>query len=258
MTEKITHIHKGHRERLRNKVNAHGLNGMVDHEVLEYLLSFVIPQKDTNPLAHELINKYGSLVNVFNADYNSLVSTKGVGNVVASFLSSMSKIIDYYNKNTTTKNDIINNTRDAVLYFKKLLTTKPIEELWLLCLDSSSRVKNIERISQGSINSTETRILEINKIINLNQCSNVIVAHNHPNGLSTPSIQDMNFTKALAYSITLNGVHLIDHIIIGENDYYSFAMNDNLQQFEDEINQLLGRNRLMQEKMKYNLLNEEN
>lgn len=252
----ITHIHKGHRERLRNKVNTHGLMGMVDHEVLEYLLSFVIPQKDTNPLAHELINKYGSLVNVFNADYTSLVNTKGVGNVVASFLSSMSKIIEYYNKNSTSKNTVINNTRDAVEYFKKLFTNKPIEEFWLLCLDSSSRVKNVERISQGNTNSTETKILEINKVINLSQCSNVIVAHNHPNGSPIPSIQDINFTKALAYSITLNGVHLIDHIIIGEQDYYSFAMKDDIQKFEDEINGLLGRHRLMQDKMKYMLFND--
>ena len=250
MSEK-NHLHKGHRERLRNKVNANGLVGMLDHEVLEYLLTFVIPLKDTNPLAHELINKYGSLANVFNADYNSLVKTNGVGSVVASFLSSMSKIVEFYNKTATIKNTVINNTRDAVNYLTPLLSNKPNEEFWLMSLDSSSRIKNIERISQGNMNSTETKILEINKAINVNQSSNVIVAHNHPNGSPNPSIQDMSFTKALAYSITLNGVHLIDHIIIGENDYYSFAMNNHISEFENEINNLLGRNRLRQEKMKY-------
>lgn len=245
--------HKGHRSRVRDRVKKEGLENFQNYQVLEYVLSFVIPYKDTNLLAHRLINKFGSFAGVLEADEEDLQSIDGLGNVSAHFLTNLLKIFNYYEKDKVKNVVKVVNPYQAYEYVRSFLKDKLIEELYIFCITPKNKVISVEKISEGTMNEVSVQMRNIVDKMNKTKVSNIIIAHNHPKGSSIPSDNDHNFTKALVTNLAINGCHLLDHIIIGENDddYYSYRCSGLIDEFKKEASELIKYNKISQPMARY-------
>jgi len=231
--------HAGHRSRIRDRVRKESLENFQDYQVLEYALTFVIPYRDTNVMAHELINKFGSLAAVLEADEEELKTVKGISDVAAHFLSHMLQIYHYYEKEKSKQITTLCRPQDTVAYVKSFLKGKLLEELYVVCLTPKSKVVKVERVARGSQAEASINIRNITDLRNKNKVSNIIVAHNHPQGVAKPSDEDDKFTKALVTTLAINDCHLIDHIIIGDEDYYSYRSSAKIDAYRDEVAELI-------------------
>lgn len=249
----ITHDHKGHRQRIRHRVKAEGLDNFHDYQVLEYALSFVIPYKDVNPLAHSLINRFGNIGAVLEADEEALMEIDGMGEVASQFLTSIIKIYNYYEKEKAKLITRINNNQEAIDYAKGLLKGKLTEELILICLTPNNRVSSVEIVAKGTTSEAQVSIRKLTDIISRHKVNNIIVAHNHPKGSATPSPDDDRLTKALVMSMAINEVHVIDHVIIAGEEHYSYRSAKVLDQFRNEVVPIVSK-RLAQLEMPYEVV----
>lgn len=236
--EESKHIHYGHRSRLRDRARKEGLENFQNYQVLEYALSFVIPYKDTNPIAHDLINKFGSLSGVLEASEDDIKSVKGMGDVSAHFLTSLVQIFAYYQKEKNTNTKILNNTRSTFDFVKNCFAGKLLEEAYLISLLPNNKVHKVEKIGEGSISNVKVSIRKITDSISRNKVNKIILAHNHPNSNASPSKDDNQFTKALVTTLAINDCTLVDHIIIGstnDQDYYSYRKSGGIDNYVKQV-----------------------
>ncbi len=246
-------VHVGHRQRLRELVNKKGLENMPEHQVLEMLLAFVIPQKDTNPLAHMLIRKFGSLGGVLDANKEELEKVVGIGPKTSSFLSTIVPIWSCYKISKFNKKAKIFNTVQAYDFIKPFLDDKKQEEIYVVCIDNKNSVVSTERLSQGNKSSSPLDIKKLTEKVLSSQCNNFILAHNHPDGLPYPSAEDDKLTKAIAISMEINKLNFLDHIITAaESNFYSYRLNGNLDEMKSLAQRLLGDSALAQKVCEFN------
>ncbi len=251
--DETKNLHAGHRERLRQQFKAGAFNFMNEHQILELMLSYVIPQKDTNPLAHMLINKFGSLVGVLEAPYESLRQVKGVGHVVASFIFFQSKFIDFYKKSKATEQPYLQNTKQIIEFLKEIVSITDIEKFYYICLNSRGKLICFCEMGLGSTYKVQFDNKEfINNIIN-SKAHSVVICHTHPSGLPTPSAQDIKFTKTINLILDGLNVRLCDHIIISHEGYYSFFQNKLLGNEKSQTSFSTLRSALYDEGFKYSV-----
>jgi len=243
--------HAGHRSRLRERVRKEGLDNFQDHQVLEYALTFVIPYKDTNLIAHRLINRFGSFSGVLEADEEDIASVQGMGEVSAHFLANLAKIYGFYQKDKVKHITEIIGPQSSYNFVKGFFTNKSIEEMYVVCLSASNKIVAVEKISEGTDNEASVSIRKIMDKMSKSKVSNIIIAHNHPKGNSTPSEEDNKFTKALVTATCINGCHLIDHLIVGEEGFYSYREARALEEYKREISYLISGVKIAQPMAKY-------
>ena len=215
-------VHSGHRARLRQNMLAMGVDKMQPHQVLEYLLSFVIARKDTNPIAHNLINKFGSFDAVLEAPINELMQVDGVGEVAATFLHTFLDFYDHYSNNKVKKITAITNSMTATIFALGLLKNKTHEQLYAILLDAEGYVIDYKKLADGTKTSLNIHVREITKYALSHNATQVVVCHNHPDTDSTPSAEDNVFTDNLRTALTPNGITLNEHIVVGDVDCYSY------------------------------------
>lgn len=232
-------LHAGHRNRIRDRVRKEGLHNFQDYQVLEYALSFVIPYKDTNPIAHELINKFHSLGGVLEADEEEIAQVKGMGEVSAHFLTSIIKIYSFYEKEKVNRSGEIFSPKHSYDYVKGLFKGKIVEELYLISLLPNNKIVRCELVTSGDSSQAKVTIRKITDMILRNKVNNVIIAHNHPYGNPEPSPDDDKLTKALVTSLAINDSYLIDHIIVCDNGYYSYRNDGKIDEYRKEVIELI-------------------
>ena len=221
-------VHEGHRDRLRQRFLQEGLENFQDHNVLELLLFYSIPRKDTNEEAHNLINRFGSLSGVFDASFEELCEVKGIGENSAALIKIMPELFKKYEVDTVRNDDAILNTCELVAkyvstYFKGVTT----EKMYLLCLDSSCRVLSFNLISEGTVSSTPLNARAIMETSFKNNAAQLILVHNHPSGVVAPSRKDVDATMGIQSLMKNVGIKLSDHIIIGHgDDFFSFRKSE--------------------------------
>ncbi len=222
------HVHGGHRQRLKDKVRQNGLTSLSLHEVLELILTYTIPQKDTNQLAHELIDTYGSFSKVLEADYYDLMKNKGVGEETALFLSMLPRLFDIF-KEDKEENDInfLRSPYECVKYFRSKYEIKNKEFLYVVCLNNSCKIMKTIIIEGNSDNSVSIDIKKFANMINNENTASIVLFHTHPNGEVKPSREDILTTQNILNICCIMNVVLCDHIILNEKDYFSFG-RDNL------------------------------
>lgn len=213
-------IHAGHRERVKQNFLNVGLQGFQDHEILEMLMFFGIPQKDTNPMAHELMSRFGSLSGALNATYEELISIKGMTKNCAVLITMMPQLFSRYasdERRITT----LSNYDQLHDFFVPIYYGAKVEQFYVCSLDSRLNVKGCVKIAEGS----ETTVyIEDKKVVEtaINfKAENVIVSHNHPDGFSMPSREDINLTKRLKEALNTVGIKLCDHVIVGDDNVVS-------------------------------------
>ena len=220
---------QGHRERIREKFLKNGIDGFAEYEILELLLTYCIPRKDTKPIAKELLNKFKSLDNIFKADFDKLSAIDGLGKNSIAFLKligDLPSIIykdELKNKKLVDKETLKISNKDILLkYLRNKIGYEEIEKFYVLYLSSSNEVIEFEENSVGTLDRSSVYPREIyKKIINLNAKS-IILAHNHPSDNITPSKCDIELTNEIAKGLKNFGALLIEHIIITKNSYFSF------------------------------------
>ena len=214
-------VHAGHRERVRENVLKNGFEQLEDHRLLELLLFYSIPREDTNELAHNLLNKFGSLAGVVKASTKELKKVSGVGDNTAVMLSSMGELCVRVLKEGNIKKTPYLKSSEIIDLIKSHYINEPIERFLLLCFDSMMHLKLVEFISEGDTIKVEFDVKNLlGRVIDCD-ASFVVIAHNHPDGDPTPSGADTDTTFNISVTLRKIGVELIDHVIIGENSHYS-------------------------------------
>ena len=220
---------QGHRERIREKFFNNGIDGFAEYEILELLLTYCIPRKDTKPIAKDLLYKFKTLDNVFKADFDKLSVIAGLGKNSIAFLKLIGELPSIIYKDELKNKKLINketlkiSNKDILLkYLRNKIGYEEIEKFYVLYLSSSNEVIEFEENSVGTLDRSSVYPREIyKKIINLNAKS-VILAHNHPSDNITPSKCDIELTNEIAKGLKNFGALLMEHIIITKNSYFSF------------------------------------
>ncbi len=213
--------HAGHRGRVKARFLEEGLGAFADHEVLELLLYFGIPQKDTNLLAHQLLEQFGSFRQIFEADYEQLRQIPGMTASAALLLTLIPQLSRRYIQTTEEMDGLLNSTDKIGHFFVSRFMGQTAEEICLLCLDSSCRLVRCETLSEGGVNGFEISPRRIVEVALQCKATNLILAHNHPGGTARPSSQDIRNTQALAPLLQRLRLELLDHFIISGEDYVS-------------------------------------
>ena len=216
-------VHSGHRQRFRERFAKTGLDAFEDHEALELLLYYAIPRQDVNPLAHELIDHFGSLHNVLEAPIEELKRVEGIGENTAVLINLVLSLSRKYEISRVKDIKIIDSTAKAGQYLIPQLSKKRDEVVYMLCLDSKYKVLSCKMLFQGTVNSANISIRKIvENAIAFNAVS-VILAHNHLSGIKTPSKQDIETTRQVSHALKALDIKFTDHIIIIGDEYVSMA-----------------------------------
>lgn len=222
-TDKPSYL--GHRERIRAKFAASGLEPLADHEVLELLLTYAIARRDTKPLAWALIKQFGSLGEVLDADPAALAAVKGVGKGTAAFLKLVRALFTRYSLEELRQSAIIRSPEQVVKYCKASLAGRSEECLELIYLSVRNTVIRAETVALGLIDRVSISPRKIVECALAAKASAVILVHNHPSGDVTPSLEDILLTQEVVEAARLLGISVYDHIIVGRQAYYSLKAN---------------------------------
>lgn len=226
-------VHDGHRQRMRERIIKSGISTLQDHEVLEYLLYSFIPRKDTNEIAHALINKFGSLAGVLNANEANLSQVSGMTKNASLFLSSLPDVFRAYISNMNSAKVSLKGRGIARDFMGGKLYGAREENVLVAALDAQDQLIHCEKLATGSGNSVALNVRAVvNFALSHNACS-VLIAHNHPSGNLQPSQNDIDMTKELFMTLSGVGITLQDHFIFCDNQYYSFEEQGKLQKIKN-------------------------
>ena len=215
--------HENHRARLRETFRKAGVDGMPDHNLLELLLFYSIPRRDTNEIAHKLISTFGSLNRVFDAPYEELLKVDGIGESSALLISSIPAICRRYAEGAVSGKINLSEPADAVEYAVRKFYGSKVEEFYMLCLDASGNLTNCCKIGDGTVSIVAVDKRRVLETAFRNNADRVIFAHNHPHGLAVPSRDDINLTGEMYALLKGVGVRLADHIIVADGESLSLA-----------------------------------
>lgn len=221
-------IHDDHRKRVRKRFSEEGLDTFNEHQVLEMLLFYCLPRRDTNEIAHRLINEFGSLSRVLEASPKELQKIPGIGEYAATFLSFSAALIRYYSVNksqTENAEGQIGTPEKYGAYLQPYFIGRKNEAVFLLCLDAKYKVLTCKLVGEGSINSAGVPIRKIVQLALNSNATFVVLAHNHPSGLAIPSSDDINTTRITASSLKAVDVILADHIVFADDDFVSLRQS---------------------------------
>ena len=212
----------GHRQRIKEKYQKNGITGWLDYEVLELVVSYAIPGKDTKPIAKELLARFPSINGVLDADIKDLERITGVGKHTALFLKLLKDVAILYMEKGIHNRDLLSSPQVVYGYLKASLKGAVDEEFKMLFLDSKNQLITGETFASGTVNRAVVYPRKVVERALYNHAVGVIIAHNHPSGALQPSPDDRKITKAIKDALKTVEITLLDHIIIGNNDYYSF------------------------------------
>lgn len=213
-------LHSGHRQRMLKRFEADAEH-FHDHEILEVLLFNAIPRNNTNPIAHALINSFGSLAGVFQASINELMLVRGVGKRTAEYIRCIGLCYERVKPVSASLPQYF-NPKAFFDYLEEDYRGKVKEELELFCLDKQDRMYFRKKFSLGKSDTVEIDPREISELLLIQKPHSVVAAHNHPQSRRFPSKADDSFTKRLHMLCFMSNVTLADHIIVGTDGSYSY------------------------------------
>ena len=219
--DKPEELHKGHRERIRARFEQGGLEGFSDVEALELLLTYAIPRRDTNELAHRLLNRFRDLRGVLEAKTEDLVTVPGVGENAARLVSLTRELNRRYLAADRRLSKRLSSTAEVGEYLQPSFRYRTEEVFVLLCLDSASRVLSCRVMAQGSAAGVSIPFREMVDTALRDKAARVVIAHNHLSGTALPSRADVTVTRQMRELLRMIEVELADHLVFSEDDYVS-------------------------------------
>ena len=221
----MPNMHSGHRQRLKDRFFQEGLDHFPPHNALELLLFLSIPRDDTNPIAHRLLQRFGSISNVFEAPREELLKVEGVGPQTAFMISLIAHMTRYYLTDKYSVGTILDTPEKIGEFLKAMFIGKNNEHVYLLCLDKKSKLLHCELLMEGTLDSAQVTIRRIVETVMRVSASSVVLAHNHTQGFAVPSKADVQTTVAVKKALALLSIELLDHIIVARDDYVSLAQS---------------------------------
>ncbi len=219
-------VHDGHRQRLKERFRREGLDNFDELYVLELMLFYCVPRQDTNPLAHRLLDHFGSLVDVMNANPEELEKVPGVSCGISTFLSLHSAVEKYYQiKLAERQYNKLDQWEAYCHYLQPHFKYEKNEVVYMLCLDGSCKVISCKKLGEGGICSANVPIRRIVEIALSANATSVILAHNHPAGISLPSQEDIASTVQVSNALDVVDVVLSDHVVFSDTEYTSLAVS---------------------------------
>lgn len=212
-------LHQGHRSRIRHRFIKEGEENFDSHQLLELLLFYAIPQKDVNPLAHELMNTFGSFSGVLEADYELLLQCPGVKENTAVLLKLIPSLCRRYLMDQNTRYPHFGDMHKLGSYLIGYYTGKTREILVAILLNNRAEMIDKVIISEGTVNMTEASVRNIVDAALKRNAASVVLAHNHPDGTSEPSDADVLMTNEIASLLQKLGIPLTEHFIIAGHRY---------------------------------------
>ena len=217
-------IHDGHREKMRRRFLGGGLEHFADHEALELLLFYAIPRRDTNPIAHALMDRYGSLSAVMSAPVEDLQKVEGIGESAAILLKMVPHLYSKARLADAKRQDVILNSTDrAGRYLMEYFAGESHEVIYQLGMDRKCKVLFCKKLGDGNVGSAALDLRKLVENVILNNVSSVVLAHNHPSGVALPSEEDRQVTAQIRQALQTVSIDLVDHIVVADEDFVSMA-----------------------------------
>lgn len=211
----------GHRKRLKQRIDRDP-SQLHDYELLELVLGYALPRKDTKPLAKALLNRYKNFREILAAKPKDLETIDGIGPGIISFFKVWREFWSRTEQAEVTVKSVLSSPEKVVILAKSRLSFKDIEEFWTIMVDNKNRLVGFEKMSKGTVDQAPvfpreiiTRALEL-------RASGIILVHNHPGGDPDPSLQDRELTTKIRRIAVEMGIRVLDHIIIAEDRHFSF------------------------------------
>lgn len=214
--------HRGHRKRLNDKVQKLGMEFLAEHEQLEKILFTVVPRGDTNPIAHALLDKFGTISAVLMASPEDLKKIDGVGSRTAEFLSSLPSVLGIVERSLKGAKIKLNTTENIGTFASTLFYGKLYESVYIIFLDYKDGLIGYEKLSDGTTNTSSLYVRRVIDSAIKNKASSIILTHNHPSGDCNPSSNDDRITKLVGEALQALDIKLKDHIIVGTDEFYSY------------------------------------
>lgn len=214
-------VHDGHRKRLKQQFLVHG-DDFLDHQLLELLLCYAIPQGDVNELAHALLDRFGSLAGVCDALPEVLMQTPGIGEHSAVLIKLIPKLSGRYTTIRGSVGDILDSTQDACEYLRPYFQQGARNEMvYLVCMDAKCKVLGVHKLGEGSVNAADITPRKIVEVALAHNATSVILAHNHVSGIALPSNADLATTRKIFLVLRDLSINLVDHLIFADDDMVS-------------------------------------
>ena len=223
MTDSKINKSAGHRKRLKEKFAKSGFTGFHDYEVLEFLLTFIFRQGDVKPLAKELIKTFGSFSNVLDTEVNELAKINGMGENSAIALTALRNALKYYFADSILqKKQQLTKMTVLVDFINSQIADRKNEVFLVIYLNAKNEVLNFSELSEGTVSQVSAYPRKIIEQALKEKATSVILAHNHPGGISEPSDSDVQITQEINNALQFVDITLQEHIIVANKNYYSF------------------------------------
>lgn len=218
---------KGHRERLRKRYLERGFAGFSDREKLEYFLCLCIPRKDVKPLADTLLKKYKSISKVIDQSVDELKTIDGIGESTAINIAALRDFFGvYFSDLSKSKAETITKMSDLIEMLRASIGHKQNEILFAVFLNAKNEVLGTKELGEGTVSQASAFPRKIVEESLKQKATSIILAHNHPGGIAEPSEHDESITTEIQKALALVGISLQDHIILANDEYYSFKRNN--------------------------------
>lgn len=214
-------VHDGHRDRLKTRFMEHGLDSFNDLNALELLLFYAIPRKDTNVMAHDLLDRFGSLSGVFEASLRELTDVPGIGENAALLIKLVPQMMKKCQVSKANDIRVFRTPSDLGRFLVPRFIDERDELALLLCLDSRKALICCQVLNRGVVNAVDITVRRMVEIALKNKAASLVLSHNHPEGIALPSREDEAFTNKAREALRLMGIELVDHIIVAGDRYFS-------------------------------------
>ena len=222
--EAVKNIHAGHRKRMKAQFREHGLEAFTDIQALEMLLFYAFPQKDTNPVAHALLERFGSYRKVMEASVDDLLGTRGIGEHAALLISLVVEMNRRYLKclrNPSEQRRVLKDVDDYCDYAKDLFRYRTTEEIYMICMNGDRRVQSEHLLASGDVSSVGLPLRKMLEITLREGAVYVLLTHNHIADIAVPSNADVSSTAQVYRLFQMLGVVLVDHVVVADGDCVS-------------------------------------
>lgn len=216
-------VHEGHRNRVKERYLQEGLDSFSDHEIIELLLFYCIPKKDTNELAHRMVKEFGTLYDLLEADPRDIVRRCNVSLNTAILVSMAAPLSRRYLKQKWGNRPIVNSSTVAGNYALSLFVGRVYECFFIICLDSQNHVNHAALVHEGTINEAPVYPRIIVETALRHKANSIILAHNHPGGSLKASNADIDVTRKICQAMKPISINVVDHIIVAGDRYISLA-----------------------------------
>ena len=216
-------VHEGHRSRVKERYIEEGLDSFQDHDIVELLLFYCIPKRDTNELAHRMIKEFGTLHDLMEANPRDIARRCGVTLNIATLISLAAPLSRRYLKQKWGTRPVLNSSSTAGNFAVTLFAGRIYECFFVICLDSQNHVNHASLVHEGTINEAPVYPRIIVETALRHKANSIILSHNHPGGSLKASNADIDVTRKICQAMKPISINVVDHIIVAGDRYISFA-----------------------------------